>query len=135
MGLILALRSGDLVNNTLFRFLVVGVACTAVNYVVFYFCLRLLGVVYEFASAIGFLSGVFAGFGLNKSWTFNHKGETTPGLVFKYLAVYVASLAMSVALIHAQVEWLGVSPLIANLVCIAWTTCTNFAGTKLMVFR
>jgi putative flippase GtrA len=33
------------------------------------------------------------------------------------------------------VEWLGLSPELANFLAIGITTCTNFIGTKFFVFK
>ena len=86
------------------RFLVVGVWSTTVNYGVFYGLLAFAGAPYLVASAVGFLGGVGAGFGLNKNWTYAHKGKANYALGSKYMTVYLASLALSQIVLYLLVD-------------------------------
>lgn len=117
------------------RFLIVGGLSTVINYLVFLALFSNGWLDYVAASAVGFLSGVAFGYVLNKRWTFGVKAPSTPGIVVRYLAVYLASLCMGLMVIHALVTFANVDPLIANAVSIVFTTCTNFIGTRYMVFR
>lgn len=119
----------------LLRFLVVGGISTVINYAVFYVLFLWTGIGDKPASAAGFLTGVAVGYLFNKSWTFRHEGPTSFTLVGKYLLVYLASLMMSLGLLYVLVDLGGMDARIANVLCILFTTCTNFAGTKLVVFR
>lgn len=122
-------------DSHLLRFLVVGGVATLINYAVFYMLFRGAGIGDKAASASGFLTGVMVGYVFNKSWTFRHTGATSFALVGKYLLVYFASLVMSLGLLYVLVDLGGMDPRVANVICILFTTCTNFAGTKMVVFR
>lgn len=117
------------------RFLIVGGASTVVNYLIF------IGVYsgkiadYMFASAIGFMAGLAFGYFFNKRWTFGVTASSTPGIVARYIAVYMTSLCLGLLAIHLFVDYAGVDPLIANGLSIILTTCTNFIGTRYLVFR
>lgn len=117
------------------RFLIVGGLSTVINYLVFLALFSNGWLDYVPASAVGFLSGVAFGYVLNKRWTFGVTARSTLGVVARYLAVYLASLGMGLMLIHGLVEYADIDPLIANAISIVFTTCTNFIGTRYMVFR
>lgn len=122
-------------DSSLYRFLIVGGFSTIINYLFFYLLYIFLHVNYLFASAAGFLAGVAFGYMLNKTWTFRISSPSTKGLVVKYLTVYLVSLCLGLIAIHILIAIFKVNPLLANLFAIILTTCTNFIGTRLLVFR
>jgi len=124
-----------MLKQQLSKFIIVGLLCTAVNYFVFFVSLNYLAINYLIASAVGFVSGVFIGFFLNKNWTFNSKEVQSHKIMLGYFSVYLVSLLISLLFLRVTVGTLGVSPEIANFLAICITTCTNFAGTKFFVFR
>lgn len=136
-------HSSDSVNSSLFsqetgrqflRFITTGVSCLFVNYGLFYVLLAFLKVNYLFSSALGFIAGVFWGYLINKSWTFN-AANMSHTKVSVYFAVYLGSLVLSLAFLKVTVGIMGVRAEIANVIAIGITTCTNFIGVKYLVFR
>lgn len=117
------------------RFAVVGVIATIINYAVFYVLLTAGDWHYQLASASGFLAGLAAGYPLNKSWTYKHEGTVSAHKKAGYISVYLASLALSLAFLYVAVDIVGLDARIANVLAIGITTCTNFIGTKFLVFR
>ena len=87
------------------------------------------------SSGIGFVAGVFAGFFLNKNWTFDSRLVQTKRIIISYFLVYIFSLALSLVFLKIAVGIFHISPEIANLLAICLTTCTNFIGTKFYVFK
>lgn len=116
------------------KFIVVGVLSTIVNYGFFYGFLNYLGMDYLLSSALGFLFGVFAGYLINKRWTFQVKSKNLIHVI-KYYLVYSCSLVISIAILKLVVDILGMKPEIANILVIGITTCTNFVGIKWIVFN
>jgi len=116
------------------RFLIVGGLSTVINYSIF-LLLYWFGLNYLSASAVGFLSGVFFGYILNKNWTYSVVGETAPGLAVRYVFVYLLSLFSGLGFIYVVVDLGGVSPLLGNVASILVTTFLNFIGTRFFVFR
>ncbi len=116
------------------KFIVVGVFSTIVNYSFFYFLYEFLGVYYLTSAASGFIAGVLAGYGFNKKWTFGIK-EKAKNYVYKYYIIYVVSLVLSLFVLKFLVSQIGLTPEIANLLTIGFTTITNFIGIKAWVFR
>jgi putative flippase GtrA len=123
-----------MIKKQFFRFIVIGMLSTIVNYACFYAFLTLLSVNYIIASAAGFILGVFAGYFFNKSWTFEVT-EKSKANVVKYYFVYIASLILSLAFLKVTVGHMGISAKIANIIAIGITTCTNFIGIKFWVFK
>lgn len=116
------------------RFVVIGLLSTAVNYAVFAALYRATGTGYLLSSGVGFVAGVVVGFAFNRRWTFEAEGAPASYLP-AYFGVYAASLVLGLAFLKAGVALAGIRPEVANLLTIGLTTCTNFAGTKLLVFR
>ncbi len=121
-------------NKQLLRFVIIGIFSTVVNYCIFFGLYKFLSVNYIVASSIGFLAGVFAGYNFNKIWTFDIKAKSNIYII-KYYTVYIASLFFGLALLKIMVSLAQISPEIANIIVIVFTTCTNFCGTKLWVFK
>lgn len=118
-----------------YKFIVVGVWSTIINYGVFYILLELLNINYLISSAIGFIAGVFAGYGFNRKWTFRVEKEGKPTEIIKYYTVYIVSLILSLLFLKIIVDVIGIDPKIANILAIGLTTCTNFIGIKIVVFK
>ncbi len=116
------------------RFIFIGVLSTIVNYAIFYLLYKFCSIGYILASALGFIVGVLAGYSLNKSWTFNIK-KTETKYFYKYFLVYCLSLILSVIILKVLVSRFYFTPEVANIITIGVTTCTNFLGVKLLVFK
>lgn len=115
-----------------FRFCVIGVVNTTVNYLVFYLCLELLSIHYTLAGGAGFLSGGVVGFFFNRSWTFQSSVSASRGL-----SIYMAIMGFSL-ICHSGVQWLavqaGVAEVYSQLFGIAVTTVLNFFLTRRFAF-
>ena len=116
------------------KFILIGIFSTIVNYSTFYALYEFLNLYYILSSALGFIVGVFAGYSFNKNWTFRVR-DKSKAYVFKYYLVYIFSLFAGLAFLEFLVKVLSLDPRLANLMTIGLTTCTNFIGTKIWVFR
>lgn len=116
------------------RFIIIGVFSTIINYGLFYFAHNFLNIDYLISAAAGFIAGVFAGYGFNKSWTFETK-EDSKSHVIKYTVVYTVSLFLGLGFLKVLVDRLGMVANMANILTIGLTTCTNFTGIKFWVFK
>ena len=123
-----------MIKKQFLKFVVIGVLSTTVNYSIFYILYQSLSVYYMKASSMGFIVGVLAGYRLNKSWTFCIK-EKTKDYIYKYFIVYFISLILGLGLLKFFVTVLGIVPKLATFLMIGFTTCTNFLGTKFLVFK
>ena len=116
------------------KFIFVGLFSTAVNYLCFWLLLDFLHINYQLAFVSGYMTGVLAGFTLTKQWTCKANGKTK-GEIFKYCGVYIVSLILGGLFLRSLVEGLSLDPKIANIIVIGFTTVTNFAGIKFLVFK
>ena len=123
------------ISTQFYKFIIVGIWSTIINYGMFYILLEFLGVNYLISSAAGFISGVFAGYGFNRKWTFGVKSVKKHSEILKYYAVYITSLILSLLFLKVVVGIIGLDPKIANILAIGLTTCTNFIGIKIVVFK
>lgn len=122
----------------LVKFGVTGVFSTAVNYAVYLLVLFCTKDLYLFAAAVGFLTGLVAGYPLNRFWTFREGRNPTvnePLLPLKYGLVYFSSLLLGLLSLSMFVEFFHIDPRYANIFSTVQTICTNFIGLKSLVFR
>lgn len=119
-----------------FRFIIVGLLSTIVNYIFFLLFLKEVGLQYQISSICGFLIGVTVGFPLNKIWTYqcDHAKKNKSSL-YKYGCVYLFSLVVNFYVLGFLVKHFGFDPRAANGVAIIVTTLINFIGTKFWAFR
>ncbi|MCH9753761.1 MAG: GtrA family protein [Alphaproteobacteria bacterium] len=123
------------VSTEFYKFIIVGSYSTIINYGIFYISLELLLINYIIASAIGFISGVFAGYSFNRKWTFSIRSERKKIEIIQYYSVYIFSLILGLLLLKIFVSVVNIDPKVANIIAIGITTCTNFIGIKMVVFR
>jgi len=123
-----------LIKNEFLKFIIIGSLSTLLNYAIFYTIYNFFNLNYALSSGFGFIVGVFMGYRLNKTWTFEIK-VTEENYVYKYYFVYTASLFLSLIFLDFLVSKLSIIPEIANILTIGLTTCTNFIGTKFWAFK
>jgi putative flippase GtrA len=123
-------------QNALFkqisRFLIVGSGSTIISYSTFFIALRFFEFHYLIANICGFIPGVIFNYYLNRRWSFNFQEKDR---FFKYLILYLSSLALTSILLWLFVESFKLLPEIANIVTIILVTLVNFLGVKFVVFR
>lgn len=123
-----------MLKTQVWRFLVVGGLSTILNFSLFLTLYSYMGVQYMPASACGFIGGVIFGYCVNKSWTYEIQ-DGSDRYVLPYFGVYTVSLMIGLAFLNLQTNVLAVPPIPANVLTIGLTTCTNFLGTKFIVFK
>ena len=119
----------------IFRFLIVGLFSTIVNYLVFLIFLDIIHACYIFANWVGYFTGVALSYLLNSKYTFRAQSEISPSSLFIYILIYSASLIISTSLLFFLVEKLRINPKLANLFVILQSTITNYLGCKFIVFK
>lgn len=122
-------------KKQLTKFIIVGIVSSIINYSFFYLLLSHFLFNYLLSSSIGFLCGMVIGFILNKNWTYDSKSTKSLKIIHKYIFVYLFSLLLSLIFLKITVEIIGINAEIANILAIFLTTCTNFVGTKFIVFK
>lgn len=122
-----------LTQRQFFKFAIVGVVATSINYAAFYLLFQ-LGLSYVIAMGCGFLLGALLGYQLNRKWTYN-SDEGDSATVAKYAIVYLVSMFAGMVVLWFIVEVLKIPAEWGNLPTIVITTLLNFVGTKFWVFK
>jgi len=116
------------------KFGIVGVSNTLITLVVYTVLLKVFGVWYLAASAIGFAAGATNGFLLNRRWTFSeHVGDAfTP---VRWGVVQTGGLAINEALLYLLVHDAHLDKLLAQVCATAVVTVTTFLVNRAWTFR
>jgi putative flippase GtrA len=112
------------------KFGTVGVSNTLLTFAVYTLLLKVVGVWYIAASAIGFAVGAVNGFLLNRRWTFRgHVGDARTPL--RWMVVQSCGLGLNLALLYLWV----VGELVGQAFTIAVVTVTTFLANRAWTFR
>lgn len=116
------------------KFGIVGVSNTLLTFIVYTLLLKVFGVWYLAASAIGFIVGATNGFLLNRKWTFReHVGDAlTP---VRWAIVQSCGLGLNLGLLYMFVHGLGVDKLLGQIPTTAIVTVLTFAANRAWTFR
>ncbi len=116
------------------KFGLVGVSNTLLTFVVFTILVKVLGVWYVAASAIGFVVGACNGFLLNRSWTFKgHSGGSSAAL--RWTVVQGCGLGADLGLIYLFVNGAGLADLVGQAIAIALVVGATFFANRTWTFR
>ena len=122
-------------QSSFVRFLIVGALSTILNYSMFLSLFNILNISYDLAYVIGFLSGLFLGFFLNKAWAFQFNATVTLRILMLYVTVYAISLVIGLVCIRILVEGMSFGPIEANIGVIMLTTFINYFGVRFWAFK
>ncbi len=116
------------------KFGIVGVSNTTLAFAIYTVLLKVFGVWYLAASAIGFAIGAINGFLLNRRWTFaGHVGDAlTP---VRWGVVQGCGLAANLGLLYLFVHGAGVEKLLAQAFATAIVTVITFLANRAWTFR
>jgi putative flippase GtrA len=116
------------------KFGIVGVSNTALTFIVYTILLKVFGVWYLAASAVGFMVGATNGFLLNRRWTFrDHVGDAlTP---VRWTIVQGCGLAINVGLLFLFVSEVGLDKLLAQACATGFVTISTFIANRAWTFR
>jgi putative flippase GtrA len=116
------------------KFGTVGVSNTLLTFLVYTLLLKVFGVWYLAASAIGFLVGAINGFLLNRRWTFKeHVGDAlTP---VRWGIVQGCGLGLNEALLYLFVDGAHVDKLLSQAFATGVVTVLTFLANRAWTFR
>jgi putative flippase GtrA len=116
------------------KFTIVGVSNTLLTFAVYTLLLKVLGVWYLAASAIGFVVGAVNSFLLNRRWTFRgHVGDAlTP---VRWSIVQGCGLGLNEGLLFVFVSGAGLDKLLGQAFATAVVTVLTFAANRAWTFR
>jgi putative flippase GtrA len=116
------------------KFALVGVSNTLITLAVYTFLLKVAGVWYLAASAIGFVVGAINGFLLNRRWTFReHVGDAlTP---VRWGVVQSCGLAVNEGMLYVLVHDAHLEKVLAQVAATVIVTITTFLANRAWTFR
>ena len=116
------------------KFGIVGISNTLIMFAVFTLLLKVFGVWYIAASAIGWSVGAVNGFLLNRRWTFaGHVGDSrTP---VRWAVVQSCGLGVNLGLLYLLVHYAKLDELIAQAFATVFVTVTTFLANRAWTFR
>jgi putative flippase GtrA len=116
------------------KFGIVGVSNTLITFAVYGLLLKVFGVWYLAASAVGFIAGATNGFLLNRRWTFSgHVGDAlTP---VRWAIVQSCGLGINEGLLYLFVHDARLDKLLAQAFATAVVTITTFFANRAWTFR
>lgn len=119
-------------------YLIFGVLTTAVNYLVYIPCLKLLGLSASVSNVIAWCVAVLFAFLTNKPFVFESKEWSVKTVVpefTKFVGTRVASGLMETVILMVAVDMLGWNGVTWKLVTNVIVVILNYIGSKLLVFR
>ena len=116
------------------KFGIVGISNTLLTFAVYTLLLKVFGVWYLAASAIGFGAGTVNSFLLNRRWTFRgHVGDAlTP---VRWTVVQCSGLGLNEGLLYLFVHDARLDKLLAQAFATAVVTVTTFFANRAWTFR
>jgi putative flippase GtrA len=116
------------------KFGIVGISNTLLTFAVYGLLLKVFGVWYLAASAIGFIVGATNGFLLNRRWTFRgHVGDAlTP---VRWAVVQSCGLGINEGLLYLFVQHARLDKLLAQVFATGVVTVTTFLANRAWTFR
>jgi len=116
------------------KFGIVGISNTLLTFIVYTILLKVFGVWYLAASAIGFIVGATNGFLLNRRWTFaGHVGDAlTP---VRWAVVQSCGLGINLGLLYVFVHDAGIDKLLAQALATVVVTVTTFIANRAWTFK
>ena len=94
-----------------------------------------IGEHYVIAQVAGYCAGLGNSLILNKKWTFAQKERVSRRQLVTFLAVNLAALGVSTAVLVVTQEWLGLGRYVGKIVATVFSMTVNFLGNKIMVFK
>ncbi len=116
------------------KFGLVGVSNTLITFIIYTLLLKVFGVWYLAASAIGFAVGATNGFLLNRRWTFReHVGDSlTP---VRWATVQCCGLGINEGLLYLFVQEAAINKLLAQAAATVVVTVSTFFANRAWTFR
>ena len=128
------------IDNTLTRFVLVGVINTLFGMTIMFVLYNLFGVSYWWSSAANYFFGSILSFILNKQFTFHHKGHLLSSafkfvlcIVVCYLVAYGVAKPLMASLLSGSS--ITVQENVAMLVGAILFTALNYLGQRFFAFR
>lgn len=119
-------------------FIIVGVSNFAVNYIVYAFCLKYIGLSFHWSNVVSFTISVFNAFYWNNKYVFkeNKSGRNILYTLFKtYVSYAFTGLLLTELLLIVEVDILHLPAIAGPVINLFITTPINFVLNKFWTFQ
>ena len=117
------------------KFCMVGVVNTIIDYAVYLFFSRLVGLYFLYANIIAILVAMTFSFVINKYWTFRNKENKLKSQYVKFALVNSVYFIINNSIFFALVNYFEVLDLWSKLVAIIIGTFWNFFANRYWTFN
>ncbi|MBD5136814.1 MAG: YfhO family protein [Lachnospiraceae bacterium] len=126
-----------LLNRETISYIIFGILTTAVDFVVYIMCSKLLGINYLVANIISWIAAVIFAFVTNKIFVFKSKSYSISTLINEIPAFFSArffSLIFSLVFIYMSVVLIGVNDIVAKIISCIFVIVINYILSKFFIF-
>jgi len=117
------------------KFCLVGVINTAVDFCVYLFFSRVMGLFFLYANILAILVAMTFSFVLNKYWTFQNLEKKIKSQYLKFFFVNVIYFFLNNSIFYAAVHYLGIFDLYAKMIAIGLGLFWNFLANRYWTFK
>jgi putative flippase GtrA len=117
------------------KFCLVGVVNTAIDFAVYYFLTRVVGIYFLLANLISVLVAMTFSFVFNKYWTFKNFNPKINKQYLKFALVNLVYFLLNTAIIWLGVSIMGLGDLWSKLLATAVGLAWSFGANKIWTFR
>ena len=126
-----------------FKFGITGLLNTAVDFIVYTFCLVILRLDIKIAQPIGQAVAIVNSYIINKNWTFKKSGDKKNNYsinynikeIIKFLLINGGSIVINIFGVYIFHDVLGVNEFLCKVPIAIITIIINYFGNKLFVFK
>ncbi len=118
------------------KYNLVALIATSVDFTIFVFLTKVIGVWYVLAASISAVSGGMVAFWFNRSWVFHSQDPEIKKQAIRYIIVWLGSIALNTLGIYLVVENTALSEIQSKiLVSVIVGVFFNFLMNKYYVFK
>jgi putative flippase GtrA len=124
----------SLIKRDLIRFVLIGGFSNLINFTL-YFVINSLFDSLLLASVMGYLFGLYFSFHFGRIWVFGKIFNNSYTNLTRFILVYLFGLILMSSLIEIMTNYFLIDYKISWLVAACFVFCTNFIGSKWIVFK
>jgi dolichol-phosphate mannosyltransferase len=117
------------------KFCLVGVFNTIVDYGVYLFFSRLVGLYFLYSNILSILVAMTFSFFANKYWTFGNLENKLASQYLKFFLISIVYFLLYNTIFYLGVKYLGIYDLLVKLIAIVIGVFWNFLANKYWTFR
>jgi len=117
------------------KFCIVGAFNTILDYLIYLFLSRVIGVYFLYANIIAVLIAMTSSFIFNKYWTFRNHENKIKEQYFKFLIVNIVYFILNNVIVFALVSYMNTYDLLAKAVAVFICLFWNFFANRYWTFQ